>query len=300
MELAPIAVSTYKRADHLARTLSALKECRLAKKSDLFVFSDAPIPGDEAAVAQVRQIASSTSGFRSVTVVERSSNNRVENNRGGIRSLLDQHGCCIFLEEDVVTAPGFLVFMNDGLKRFQYSKKVFAVCAYTPPLQLEKIHSTNSYICPRFAAWGFGIWSNRYDLIEQGPISSKQLSFWQSSRLRLKGVDLLDMLSRIENGDLEALDVRINFSMARRNMSVVCPTRSLALNEGFDGTGLHCNNEDYYETPLDFSPATAWDFDKLKRNRKIEKALFYFRGRHKASLKNSILYVLNHRLKFGR
>ena len=54
-DLAPIAVSTYARPQHLQQTIAALQKNTLAQQSELFVFSDAPKPGDEDKVEAVRR-----------------------------------------------------------------------------------------------------------------------------------------------------------------------------------------------------------------------------------------------------
>ena len=65
-DLAPIGVSTYIRLPHLQRTISALQKNALAEQSELFVFSDAPIPGDEEQVAAVRSYLQTVDGFKEV------------------------------------------------------------------------------------------------------------------------------------------------------------------------------------------------------------------------------------------
>ncbi len=118
-DLAPIGLSVYVRLEHIKKTVSALQRNRLADQSQLYVFSDAPQPGDEKKVAEVRRFLKTISGFKMINIVERKENGRVANTRGGLRYLLDHFGKAILLEEDVVTAPGFLTFMNEGLEIYR-------------------------------------------------------------------------------------------------------------------------------------------------------------------------------------
>ncbi len=292
MDLAPIALSTYRRPDHLARAISALQKNVLAQRSDLFVFSDAPKVGDELAVAQVRQIASNIRGFRNVQVTNRLVNGRIENNRGGIQELLKTYGRCIFLEEDVVVAPNFLGFMNRGLDYFQGTKKIFAICGYTPPVDFGKSYSLNSYLCSRFSAWGFGIWADRYKKIELGSIATNLLNVLQLRRLRGAGTDLVNMVGQMTRGEIEALDVRINYTMAKNKSYVVCPTLSLTTNKGHDGTGVHCGDTDYFDTSLDMRADVDWNFGACVRSQMVDKKLFFYRSRHVQGRRNRILYHL--------
>lgn len=300
MDFAPIALSTYKRPGHLARTVAALQLNELARESDLYVFSDAPAQGDEQAVAKVREFASEITGFRSVQLVLRSVNGRIENNRGGIRQLLDAHGRCIFLEEDVEVAPGFLSFMNEGLDYFEDKKDTFAICGYTPPVEFGDKYSLNSYLCSRFSAWGFGIWSDRYEKIEFGKIAADSLNFRQLRRLHTAGTDLVGMVKLMTQGELEALDVRINYTMAAIKSHVVCPTTSLTFNIGHDGTGVHCVATNHFDTPLDMRSDVDWGFDSCKHNSYVEKQLYFYRGFHHRTMKNRILYHLTRKIEFRK
>ena len=299
MKLAPIGVSTYSRRDHLANNLRALAANELAKESELFIFSDAPRPGDEKAVAEVRSLIKNVPGFKNVHVIERTTNDRVANNREGIKFLLREFGHMIYLEEDIVTAPAFLSFMNEGLQEFKENKRVFGICGYTPPAGLERITNRDVFCCRRFSAWGFGTWADRYSQIEMDRIDIGSLSPLQRWRLRSAGMDLVRFVDRMTRGELEALDVRINITLAKHGLKVVCPTTSLTVNRGHDGSGIHCGTTDYFETPLDERTGVDWQFDRAKADWRIDKALYFYRGRHKWSPQSSIRYHVTRNLKFG-
>jgi len=300
LNLAPIALSTYKRKEHLAATLSALAKNTLARESELFIFSDAPRPGDEQAVKVIRQMIKSVTGFKKVWVVQRETNDRVANNRGGMKFLLQEYGKMIFLEEDVVTAPAFLNFVNEGLIETKDSKEVFSICGYTPPVQLDTFTNGNVFACKRFSAWGFGMWSDRFERVELGQIDPNFLSVNQMWRLRSAGTDLRLLVNSMAKGELEALDVRVNFTMAREDLLVLCPTKSLVVNRGHDGTGTHCDKTDYYETEIDDRTTVRWDFANAESNGKIDRVLFFYRGRHRVSGSNLVRYHTTRKLTFGK
>ena len=299
MNLAPIGLSTYKRKTHLERTLKHLAANRLAKESELYIFSDHPRPGDEQEVAEVRQLLRGIQGFRKVHVIEREANDRVFNNRSGIKSLLEEYGKCIFLEEDILTAPTFLKFINEGLEFSRDQKNIFAVCGYSPPVDLQRYYKKNSYTCRRFSAWGFGIWKDRYESTLMDKIHLNELSAAQMKWLKSAGNDLIQMVITKSQGNLEALDVRINFTMANNFQRVICPTVSLTNNIGHDGTGIHCSISAYFETDLDQREDIDFDFNQLKENRRVLMDLFLYRGRHKNILKNRLLYRID-KLNWGQ
>ena len=73
--VAPIALFVYNRLWHTRQTVEALQGNRLAKESNLFIFSDAAKRPDAApAVQQVREYVKTIEGFRSVNLIERVKN----------------------------------------------------------------------------------------------------------------------------------------------------------------------------------------------------------------------------------
>ena len=161
MSLAPIGLSTYSRLLHLEQTIDALKANTLAKESDLYIFSDAAKSGDEGKVDAVRKYIDTINGFKNVYVIKRTENSRVRNSRDGIAGLLEKHGKCIFLEEDIVTAQGFLKFMNDALNFYEDDKEIIAISGYNVPAHFPESYKYDYYLSAYFNGWGYATWADR-------------------------------------------------------------------------------------------------------------------------------------------
>ena len=281
--LAPIGLSVYSRPEHLQKTISALKSDPLASVSELTVFSDAAAPGDEDAVHQVRELLKGIEGFKKVGLVIRSENDRVGNNRNGMRSLLNKHGKLIWLEEDIVIAPGFLRFMNTALDTYKQDRNIFSVCGYRPPISIPAAYTPDVFTLPRFCAWGFGIWKDRFDLIQMkiapGEFKKFLLSPVKVLRFCQGGWDMLPMLREEVNGNLDALDVKIFYQQFLLQMQTVYPTRFLARNIGHDGTGMHCNKTSRFDVHLDTENEPTFSLPgKLAPNGTILKSNASFRS----------------------
>jgi hypothetical protein len=108
------------------------------------------------------------------------------------------------------------------------------------------------------------------------------------------------MVTRLSKGEIEALDVRANVTLAKNDLRVVCPTRSLTVNRGHDGTGIHCGVTDHFLTDLDNRQLTSWNFGKIEHNWKINRALYFFRGRNRQTWRNLARYHLTRNVQFGR
>lgn len=252
--LAPIGVSTYIRLQHLQQTIAALQKNTLAQHSDLYVFSDAPKTGDEERVAAVRSYLRSVDGFKKVHIIKRERNSRIENNRGGMRMLLDRFGKVIFLEEDVVTAPGFLAFMNQGLDKYEGNARIFSVAGYCPPIKIPANYQHDVFLLRRFSAWGFGIWKNRYD--SNSYITPDEYEQFAANKKRVRefvkagGKDMMVMLKADAYGQIDAGDVKAMYTQFLSNQYTLYSAQSLTMNIGHDGTGVHCVKTDRFNVTL--------------------------------------------------
>ena len=131
-KLAPVVLFTYNRPYHTAKTLVALKNNHLSEQTELIIYSDAARNGqDQAGVEKVRTLLQSQSGFASITIHEQ------EQNRGlaesiitGVTKAVNEYGRVFVLEDDIVTAPGFLRYMNNALERYEQDEKVMHISSY--------------------------------------------------------------------------------------------------------------------------------------------------------------------------
>ncbi len=257
MELAPIAISTYSRINHLKQTIEALQKNTLAKESELYIFSDAPKKSDEEIVVRIRQYAHSVTGFKKVHVIERKKNGRINNNRGGMKQLLDKYGKCIFLEDDIVTAAGFLQFMNEALDYYENDNRIDFVSGYVIPRIKLKNYKSDCFLLGRFESWGFGMWKRslknfryipkkKYDLICNNKKELRKL-------LRRTGEDAEFLIKKDYNREMDGGDIKAWFWQFVNNTYTVYPKRTLVKNIGNDGSGVHMDvttkwdNEDLWE-----------------------------------------------------
>lgn len=262
MGVAPIALFTYNRPDHLRRTLVALKGCDLARKSDLFVFSDGPKTSrDEAAVAQVRAIVNAIDGFASVKVTTREQNHGLADSiAGGVTELCRTRGAVIALEDDLVVAPGYLRFMNEALSRYWNEKAVMQVSGYVLPMPRIK-NLGDTFLCRVASSWGWATWDRAWSCFNT---DSEKLLSDLSSQVQRHRFDVdgsypyYDMLQQQSVGQLDVWGVRWYASMFRENGLCLYPTESLVQNIGMDGSGMHCNASTRFDVRL--SGKEHWTF----------------------------------------
>ncbi|MCK9238811.1 sugar transferase [Desulfocurvus sp.] len=250
---APVALFAYNRPRHLARTLRALAANPLAARTPVVAYADGPRgPADEAAVGEVRAVLARARGFASLRVVPCEANLGLARNIiAGVGETLAAHGRVIVLEDDLLTTPGFLEFMNRALDAYQDEERVAAVHGYVLPVP----GLPETFMLRMTDCWGWGTWSRAWKLFE--PDGAGLLA-----RLRAAGLTRtfdLDgaqhytaMLEDQIAGRNDSWAVRWYASTFLAGRLGLYPGRSLVRNIGLDGSGTHGA-----DTRLDAGPCVA-------------------------------------------
>jgi len=109
-----------------------------------------------------------TSCFKSLTIIERPYNYYLERNIiEGINEVFQKHDKVIVLEDDILTSPYYLEYMNRAFELYEDEPKVMHVSGFTN-LDIinenpELYNSENeTYFTMHMAGWGWGTWRNRW------------------------------------------------------------------------------------------------------------------------------------------
>lgn len=252
MQLSPVALFVYNRLWHTQQVVDALQKNELAKESELFIYSDAPQDSrTKNAVAEVRTYIKTIEGFKNVTVVERKNHLGLsESIITGVTEITNRYGRVIVLEDDMMTSPYFLKFMNEGLNTYEKEEKVISVCGYIYPLG-KKYQDT---LFLRIAdCWGWATWKRSWDLFcADGQalydnLKDKQLL----ERFNLDGVfNCTRMLKQQIQGKNDSWAIRWYASALLNDKLSLHPWKSLVRNIGFDYSGTHCGFMTGYDTGI--------------------------------------------------
>ena len=128
-ELAPIVLFVYNRPEHTRRTVEALQTNYLARRSHLFVFSDASKDDvARSAVEEVRKYVASIDGFASIELFKQNVNQGLAASViAGVTRFAEECGRVIVLEDDLLTSPYFLDYMNEGLELYRDEPDVASI-----------------------------------------------------------------------------------------------------------------------------------------------------------------------------
>lgn len=257
MSYAPVVLFVYNRPDHTKKTVDALKLNKGASQTDLIVYSDAAkIPDHENMVAKTREYVDQITGFRSVTIRKRQENwGLAASIIDGVTNVVEEYGRVIVLEDDIVTSPAFLSFMNRALDFYKDEKRVWHISGWSYPADFDEV--ADAFLWRGMNCWGWATWADRWQCFEKNP--EKLISEWHSEekyRFDLDG-------SGIFWGQVEAnAKKRINtwaifwYATIFENGGLcVNPSMSYVNNIGHDDTGEHCGADSSYDVhQLNLSP----------------------------------------------
>src|SRR5476651_1758025 len=120
MQLAPIVLFVYNRPWHVEQTLNALAANELAAESELYIYADGPKDNADAItlenIQKTREIIRKKKWCNEVYIIERSKNLGLQASIiEGVTTVVNNYGKVIVLEDDIITSPYFLQYMNDAL-----------------------------------------------------------------------------------------------------------------------------------------------------------------------------------------
>jgi hypothetical protein len=256
MQLAPIALFVYNRLDHTQRTIESLQANHLAKKSDLIIFSDGSKNESHAeGVATVRNFLMTISGFNSVNIIEREFNLGLANSIiGGVTEILKQHDRVIVMEDDLVTSPYFLTYMNDGLEVYAHDERVVSIHGYVYPIEKQL---PETFFMRGSDCWGWATWRRGWTYFN--PDGRYLLDELERRRLiyefDLNGsYGFSDMLKGQIAGKNNSWAIRWHASTFLANKLTLYSGRSLVHNIGNDDSGTHCGSNSSFDVNVSISP----------------------------------------------
>ena len=251
----PIAIFAYNRPLHLQRTIEALQQNPESSESELFIFSDGAKTGTEKQVSEVRQVAHSVTGFLSIQIIERNQNiGLAQNIITGINAVLESHKTIIVLEDDLVTSPHFLQFMNRALELYENDERVASVHGFVNPV---KGSLPETFFLQHPSSWGWATWQRAWKYFESD--GSKLLQQLESEQLTHRfdfegNYRFTRMLQRQIAGINNSWAIRWYASVLVNDLFCLFPGHPLLENIGNDGSGENCFNDRIYDHHFSSEP----------------------------------------------
>lgn len=250
VELAPIVLFAYARPEHTLRTLQALAANTLASQSRLYIYVDGVKKGASDDVvkrnAEVREVVRSQQWCGEVVVREQTENKGLAASiRDGVTDVLQQNGKVIVVEDDLVTSPAFLSYMNKALDFYASYPAVFSIGAYSYPAQRMAIpddYDFDTYACLRNCSWGWATWSDRWNKTDW---SASHYDYMKShpavkEAFNRMGDDEFEMFQSQQERGLNIWSILFTMAHFENHAVAIIPCQSYVDNIGLDGTGENC------------------------------------------------------------
>ena len=256
-KFAPIILFAFNRPNHLRKTLVALSNNILADKSDLIIYCDGPRhERDVASVNEVLSVANSMTRFRSCKIIKRNSNfGLAKNIISGVSEQLISYDRVIVLEDDLVTSPFFLKYMNEGLEVYSNDSSVASIHGYRFPCNKKPLQDT--FFLKGADCWGWGTWRRSWKFF------NPNARYLYDKILQVNGyVDFnrkfsfgyMEMLQDVYQGNATSWAIRWLASAWINEMYTLYPRESLVRNIGMDGSGVHCSASNIADVCLSEHP----------------------------------------------
>lgn len=250
-DLAPVVLFVYNRPWHTAETLKALRRNKWVEESVLYIYADGVKAGaglDEVKrIQEVRELITGINWCKELIVIERDENlGLADSIVSGVTEVLDKHGKIIVLEDDIVTSPGFLQYMNEALSMYREEDRVMHISGYRLPGSRSL---PNTYFYNLTSCWGWATWNRAWVFFNPDAAFLFQSINEQN---KLDKFDLEnaypfseDLKSNI-NGTLRTWAVKWYASVFLAEGLCLHPGKTLVKNIGHDGSGVHCGDNDTF------------------------------------------------------
>lgn len=292
--LAPIVFFAYNRPEHTSRALSALKDNQLIEHTILHIYVDGP--KINATEEQKNNIKNVIEIVRAVNWTKEVHLHISENNIGcrdsiirGITEVINKYEKAIVIEDDIITSPSFLIYINKALDYYRNKPSVFSISghSYSPDkVLIPEDYEYDVYASPRLFNWGWGTWSDRWNHVnwELTFVPEFLKKREQVSAFNRGGEDLSQMLREQYEGNIDAWDIQFSYSHFSNHAISIVPCKSYTRNIGFDGTGTHCYIDHLMDkTDINLNREPCF-LDVLYEDKRIINSLYSFYYPHKRPL----------------
>jgi len=298
MNLAPIILFGYDRPAHISNMIESLTKNKESFDSELFIFIDGK--NDTTDVGSHKKVIDKVSEnlpFKKKYLNVRKENIGCKKNIiSGISEVIESYGKAIIVEDDLVLGKHFLNYMNNALIHYENNSKIWHINGYSYP-QIFK-NSKKSSIGTLAQPWGWGTWSDRWEVFIKNKYYEKNL-ISDLSEAERKKFNFYNLATYWENalkldgvGSNSVWDAYWYQTIFLNRGMTLFPQVSHVQNMGFDGTGLHCGDENIFKTKINLRETVK--FPTKNEESKVYKMNAYF-FYQKINIKDNINF---HKPKF--
>ena len=199
-----------------------------------------------------------------------------------------EYGKVIVLEDDLITAPYFLQFMNDALETYKDEEKVGHIqgCDFTQDPALP-----DTFLIKWTGSWGWATWERAWKHFN--PDGKALLKELEDRKLTYTfdfngKYGYTRMLRRQIEGKNNSWAIRWNASLFLKDILSLNVGKSLVQNEGFDGSGTNCGGGGLYSSNLYMSRIEVKKISPAIENKEARQAYVRYYARTNSFMAKAI------------
>ena len=298
MNSSPIVVFGFNRPNHMKRMLESLCSNPESEDSKVIFYIDGYDNKNNQLIQKTLDIVNKNWNFSDKVVNFRESNLGCKFNIIlGITEVLEKNESVIVLEDDLILSKNFLNFMNTSIEKYKMSDKVWSISGWGHPQLLNR--RSGSSFSSLTSPWGWGTWKENWNIFVENKLFEKNLinnlidkdknqflfygyaNYWEEA------------IKKDLAGENSVWDAYWYQTIFINGGLTLFPNVSHVQNEGFDGSGLHCKENDLFFTPLNNKKTKKYP-DKLIVSKiyRLNTYLFFLNYRRKQ-------YFVYHKEKFS-
>ena len=183
----------------------------------------------------------------------------------GVSQVIKDFENVIVLEDDLITSPNFLDFMNQALHFYNNDNSVFSISGYTMNLKSLNNISKDFYFGYRASSWGWATWKNEWKSIDWDvkPYNNFMKSKKKRKAFNIGGSDMTAMLKAQMDGRIDSWAIRFCFQQFLNKQACVFPQVSKIQSIGFSNEATHTNGIRKFITVIDDSCRRSFNFENF-------------------------------------
>tara|TARA_B100000131_G_scaffold318823_1_gene363475 strand:- start:5542 stop:6534 length:993 start_codon:yes stop_codon:yes gene_type:complete len=287
MNLSPIVVFGFNRPNHMNEMLKSLSNNIESKNSKIIFYIDGFDGKNDENIKKTIEVVKKNWVFGEKIINIREKNygckfNIIE----GISEVLSSSKSAIILEDDLILSKNYLNFINSSLNKYEAEEKVWSISGWAHP-QLITTRGGSSF-STLTSPWGWGTWSENWDIFIKNKYYEKNLIPGLSKKERKEFLFYgfanywEEAIKKDLEGENSVWDAYWYQAIYLNKGFTLFPNTSHVQNKGFDGSGLHCKDNDLFFTPLNKTATKFFPKDiNVSKNYKFNTFLFFINYKRK-------------------
>jgi len=245
----PVIIFTYNRPDHLNECIKSLKKNHFSSVTNFFIIQDKLKKSNPIILEKYKLLFKTLPpNFK---VIKRINNYGLKRNIiDGVSLILKKYKKVIICEDDLIFHKDYLNYMNFMLKQYSSDKKISSISGFSYVLKNQFNLFPREYLLTLTSSWGWATKREHWqEFLSFNSKKYKKILFKDKNMQYSFNYDNAQShtlwLKKNSINKISSWNIEWEFFNFIKNYYTLYPKNTYVENKGFDGSGVHCNNENY-------------------------------------------------------